>query len=309
MFAAEKIHFGHRLTELGFIEDVKLMQITIPQGKREKITAWLNKLMTRESCRHDEFKSLAHTLASVSIVAVRGRHYLAQFFRVLSQRWGHAFNRKGKRVMLAQCIKDHLTKWIEIMEQAPSSVMMSRKRRIASGLSWSSDACREVGAPSGVGGFLPLGPGYYWFEQFTQFEIEWLNIAHLEMYGCLQNPAVFGHLVEHKVMYDDCDNEGVYHALREDYAHDPALQMMVLERWKPLAQHDIETIPRHFPGWLNCLADHISRGRIDEFLKEAAARNFSKPVELDPDKDLRAFLHTLACMVRDHKSTTQVDAI
>jgi len=90
--------------------------------------------------------------------------------------------------------------------------------------------------PSGVGGFLPPGPGYDWFEQFTQFEIKWLNIAHLEMYGCLQNPAVFGHLVEHKVMYDDCDNEGVYHAFREDYAHDPALQMMVFERWKPLAQ-------------------------------------------------------------------------
>jgi len=36
-------------------------------------------------------------------------------------------------------------------------------------------------------------------------------------------------LVDHKVMYDDCDNEGVYHALREDYAHDPALQMMVFE--------------------------------------------------------------------------------
>ena len=32
VFAADKIHFGHRLTELGFIEDVKLMQITIPQG-------------------------------------------------------------------------------------------------------------------------------------------------------------------------------------------------------------------------------------------------------------------------------------
>ena len=137
-----------------------------------------------------------------------------------------------------------------------------------------------------------------------------MNIAHFEMYGCLQNPAVFGYLVERKVTYDDCENEIVYHALREDYAHDPALQIMVFERWKPLAQHDIETIPRHFPGWLNCLADHISRGRIDEFLKEAAARDFSEPVKLDPDKDLRSLLHSLACMVRDHKSTTQVnDAI
>ena len=154
------------------------------------------------------------------------------------------------------------------MEQAPSSAMMSRKRRIASGLSWSSDACREEGAPSGVGFFLPLGSGYYWFEQFTPFEIRWLNIAHLEMYGCLQNPAVFGHLVEHKVMHDDCDNGGVNHALREDYAHDPALQIMVFERWKPLAQHDIETIPRHFPGWLNKLLSRPHKSGADRRVLE-----------------------------------------
>jgi hypothetical protein len=170
-------------------------------------------------------------------------------------------------------------------------------------LSWMSDACRclDEGKPSGAGGFLPLGPGYYWSEVFDDSVVKWLNIAHLECYGVCQNAAIFGHLVEGHQMYDECDNAGVVFALNGSAPSDPVLYELSMRRFEFLAQHNMEAITRHFAGWVNGMADDLSRQNLEAFRQKAREYGFTEPIRLEFDKSLHDLLVPLAMMVRDHK--------
>ena len=214
----------------------------------------------------------------------RGKMFLNRFFKVLSQRWGAPYGRRGDRVKLTPNIIEHIIWWVSTLKTASGTRMMATKKQLKGPLlSWMSDACRclDEGKPSGAGGFLPFGPGYYWSEVFDDEVVRWLNIAHLECYAVCQNAAIFGHLVEGYQMYDECDNAGVVYALNGSPPSDPVLYELSMKRFDILAQHNMEAVTRHFAGWVNGMADDLSRQNFGAFYQKAREYGFNDPLRLD----------------------------
>jgi len=63
----------------------------------------------------------------------------------------------------------------------------------------------------------------------------------------------------------------------------------------------MEAITRHFAGWVNGMADDLSRQNLEAFLQKAREYGFMEPVRLEFDQSLHDLLVPLAMMVRDHK--------
>ena len=303
-FAPEKIGFGHRLQELGIVQDVKRMVLVIPERRRTVMIAALQQLMTAKSVGREEFNSIVHTLVSLTCVITHGRCKLGRLFQLLTAKWGRASSRRGNRIMLGDAVKEHVTWWIKELEASSGREMTIPKGRIHPTQSWESDACREIGAKSGVAGFLPYRHGYFWRETFSPFVVQWLHITQLEFYGTLQNAAVFGPIVRDKQMFDDCDNEGVCYVTKSQSTSDPVMLEQLMERNNILAEYGIETVARHFPGWMNVVTDALSRDKMEVFREAVTKRgfDFEKLEEIPPDKSLTSLLTKLACMVRDHAS-------
>ena len=303
-FKPEKIGFGHRLQELGFIQDVKRMVLVIPERKRAVMIAALEQLLAAKTAGREDFKSIVHTLVSFTCVIKEGRVKLNRMFRLQSARWGLASSRRGNRIILGDAAKEDIRWWAQELKTASGCEMMVPRERIHPTRSWESDACREIGSPSGVAGFLPYRHGYFWRETFSPFVVQWLHITQLEFYGTLQNAAVFGPIVRDKQMFDDCDNDGVCGVIKSQTTSDPVMSEMLVSRNEFLAEHNIETVARHFPGWMNVVTDALSRGNMDVFREAVTQRgyNIDEIEEILPNKSLTSLLHKLACMVRDHKS-------
>ena len=302
LFSGEKFAFGQHLRVLGFYEDVSNMRITIPEEKLSTTIAWLREAKIAKSMCKEEFNSLVHTLVSLNLVIRRGRHHIGRFFRAMSKKWGKSYNRRGNRILITPNLKEHIDFWIGALSTSTGSELMGPKKRLRGNETWMSDACRclDEGKPTGAGGFLPVQPGYYWSVQFHPMVEKWLKIHHLECAGCLMNSAVFGPFVKNHTMVDECDNQSVVEALQGSPPADMALGEMALKRLDLNANNNIETLQSHFPGWMNVLTDHLSRDRLEEFLKEAARRGFLNPVKLDTDASLLEFFLACATMIRDH---------
>ena len=304
VFAPKKLGFGHRLQELGVIEDVARMVLVIPKVKREVLAATLGQMALAKTWGREDFVSTVHSLVNLTCVIIVGRTKLGRFFQLMTAKWGRASSRRGNRIMLGVAIKADIKWWIEKLQHSSGCGMMVPQARPHPTLSMESDACREVGAkvPSGVGGFLPMGKGYFWKEQFSELVVKWLHITQLEFYGTLQNVAVFGPLLRDCEVFDDCDNSGTCWVINTQHTSDPVLLELLIMRNELLAQFNMSTVARHFPGWLNEITDALSRSKPDSFKSAVEARGFQfvDLEELKPDESLRKLLNSLACMVRDH---------
>ena len=109
-----------------------------------------------------------------------------------------------------------------------------------------------------------MGKGYFWKEQFSELVVKWLHITQLEFYGTLQNVAVFGPLLRDYEVFDDCDNSGTCWVINTQHTSDPVLLELLIMRNELLAQFNMSTVARHFPGWLNEITggkEQIRKGR------------------------------------------------
>ena len=63
-----------------------------------------------------------------------------------------------------------------------------------------------------------------------------------------------------------------------------------MRRFEFLAQHNMEAITRHFAGWVNGMADDLSRQNLEAFRQKAREYGFTEPIRLEFDKSLHDLL-------------------
>ena len=80
-----------------------------------------------------------------------------------------------------------------------------------------------------------------------------------EMAPIVLSCGIWGpHLARQSVLFE-CDNSSVVAALSNGSAKDNVVMHLLRVLWFFIAYYDIELIPKHIPGVVNCTANHLSR--------------------------------------------------
>lgn len=275
-----KVQLGSTIQLLGMRLYLNEGLVIVTPTKQRQYNEWLERVDELDFLEAVEFRSLMGSL-NFGILTVPGhRKRLGRAYRALHspKPWDFAHGRLGR--VLGPEVKEDFRVLKEAFKDAPGVVLMDELEDF-----WPSseehvgftDACKEVGGYSGMGGVFKL-TGRWWWADLTDEEAFVLPIHITEMVAEIVNLRLNAKELKNSKVEAWCDNAAVVSVLKTQSSRDQRMVELLLVRQALLESYNITTIVEWIASEDNKMADLISRGDIEEFL-ELAKSEVGSPLE------------------------------
>lgn len=251
MNPAKRVGPTTRLVYLGITLDTVLMAAFLPTPKVEKLLAMVRNLLPRDSATRKEIEELQGLQNWACMVVRPGRAFLSRLTALIRV----AERKQLSSVRIGTEGKLDLRWWDRFLVQYNGiSFFMETEWYHAPDMRLAVDACAY-----GAGGYW----GHRWFS--VRFDSSYSNQCIREMIALVTACVAWGRFWQARKIMIYSDNTGVVSAVNKRRVRSQLLMQWVRELHLLEATFSFETRATWIQGSDNELADHLSRGRVEEF--------------------------------------------
>ena len=246
------------LEYLGIVIDSIAMEARLPQDKLLRITASVRQFLGISKCTQRELLSLIGHLGFATRVIPAGRTFMSRLFQA-----AYTVKQLHHRVYLnSECRKD-LLMWHKLLHDWNGiSLFLEREPTSAESLDLYTDASGAIGFGGHFQGKWFCGA---WPPELASSSADPISIAFQELYPIVVAAILWSKHWSRRRLIFHSDNQATCHILNKGRSKCPQI-MRLLRRLVLLATHDNFAFSAvHIPGYLNTLADSLSRLQIQKF--------------------------------------------
>ena len=245
------------LTFLGYELDSTLMEIRLPVDKLEKCEQLITESLQKTSLQLKQLQSIIGTLNFACGAVVPGRPFLRRLINLtVGVKKPHHFIRINKEA------RKDLEAWLRFLKDHNGrSAFLPDRWLTSQSLNLFSDASGAIG----YGAMLEKR----WFQ--GQWNTQWKgkSISVLEFYPIVLAVEIWAKHLQNKCIKFNTDNAALVDVVNKQTAHDTKLMALLRRLVLTCLCNNILFQAQHLPGKTNKLADLLSRGHVQEFLRLA----------------------------------------
>jgi hypothetical protein len=269
-----------KLEYLGIIINTLEMTASLSNERLTTIRSTLLDWLNRKSCTPRELDSLIGTLSFAARVVRPGRIFLRRLINL------HTATLELPRITLSKDACDDIKWWYDHIFAWNGIGLLYEQ-------SWSSNTDMQLHVTTDASSNYGAGGIYrkQWFthpwtnedriaaisDQITGF----VSVPYLELKALTIAAATWGHHWGGKRIMFHTDCEPVVAAVNNMSAKSNNLMTLIRAMAHIAARHNFEYRLTHIPGTTNILADCLSRGQVDQFTANKAAK-FMEPLPTTP---------------------------
>ena len=239
---------------LGYLIDTLNGEVRLPADKLQRCRDLIQSLLERPRCKVRKIMSLAGMLQFACGVIVPGRAFLVRLYNLVRGKSNPEYS-----VSLTAEVKKDLVVWLDFLSNF-NGISLYREQLFLSPevIHVYTDASKNIGC-GGVFGprwFAVVWPSEWWLAQ---------NITFLELVPILVALTVWGPLLRNKYVYFHTDNEALSFCLNKLTSKEPLVMESIRSIVRLTLSFNIMIRAKHIAGFLNSMADALSRQQIDVF--------------------------------------------
>lgn len=239
---------------LGIIIDSELMQLRI---SNERLSCIKNELLLwshKKSCTKRQLLSLIGKLEFLCRVVRHGRSFLRRLIELSKK--VKLLHHKLRLNCSAKC---DIKWWVDLMPRFHGISMMYDEN-------WISSDKLQLWTDASDHGIGCVYKNQYIYQRFDD-NMRQKPIAWRELFAIVTAAATWGHYFISKRVMFNCDNEVVVYCLSSGVSRDTELMTLIRKLLFIGACNNFECSSSYLPSKSNMLADALSRGQVEKFLK------------------------------------------
>ena len=259
------------LTFLGIILDCEKMEARLPDDKLADIKRLLTAASINPTMSQRELESLLGKLSFAARVIVPGRTFMRRLWSICSR-----YQQPHYRISLTTECQEDIQWWLRLLEQwNGKSFFLFPDWTPSPDLELFTDASGTLGWGAFNSGRWLQGT---WSPEQLTHSIEWK-----ELYALVTACCTWAKEWRQLRITMHCDNKAVVDCIRSGTSKSPPVMTLIRELFFVCARFNFTVTAAHIAGQSNCIADSLSRFRMEEFRRLAPA------AQAQPDRAVLPF--------------------